>query len=237
MVLHQNVNVGQRVEVKVHNRIYRGTVKYKGAIIHKPGDWVGVSLEKPVEDYMLTVGDNDGMLMGRRYFQCNNGHGIFVRANCIRFIPLTRWTYNKYHKVADTAEVDEPLFYSSPKAADPTMISEDMERRVKTGASFGDPFSRAKRYPLTHSVGNRIPAATMTRSMTSLSYTTRPIHAEYDIEDDFISYPSIPRTHMPYSALRNQVKRGWEGAHYVREMSVGTGRDSMKFSQWNDVSP
>jgi hypothetical protein len=47
MVLHQNVNIGQRVEVKLHNRIYRGTVKYKGAIIHKPGDWVGVSLEQP----------------------------------------------------------------------------------------------------------------------------------------------------------------------------------------------
>ena len=47
MVLHQNVNVGQRVEVKYNNRIYRGTVKYKGPIIHKPGDWVGVSLEQP----------------------------------------------------------------------------------------------------------------------------------------------------------------------------------------------
>ena len=33
-----------------------------------------------------------------------------------------------------------------------------------------------------------------------------------------------------------QVKRGWENAHYVREMSVGTGRDSIKYSQWNDVS-
>ena len=47
MVLHQNVNIGQRVEVKVGYSVYRGTVKYKGAIIHKPGDWVGVSLEMP----------------------------------------------------------------------------------------------------------------------------------------------------------------------------------------------
>lgn len=237
MVLHQNVNIGQRVEVKVRNRIYKGTVKYKGAIIHKPGDWVGVSLEQP-------VGENDGMLMGRRYFQCTINHGIFVRANCIRFIPLTRWTYNKYHKVADTAEVDEPLFstYSRPNTSDPSLITEDMKRRVKIGASLEDStFGQSKRYyPLRHSVGNKIPAATMTRSassMSSFNYTTRPIHSEYDIEDDFITYPSIPKAHMPYSALRNQVKRGWEGTHYVREMSVGTGRDSMKFSQWNDISP
>jgi hypothetical protein len=94
-------------------------------------------------------------------------------------------------------------------------------------------------HPLRHSVGNKIPAATMKRSKSSMSafnYTSRPIHSEYDIEDDFISYPSIPKSHMPYSALRNQVKRGWEGTHYVREMSVGTGRDSMKYGQWNDIS-
>lgn len=236
MVLHQNVNIGQRVEVKLHNRIYRGTVKYKGAIIHKPGDWVGVSLEQP-------VGENDGMLMGRRYFQCTNNHGVFVRANCLRFIPLTRWTYNKYHKVADRAYVDEPLFSSTqrPDTSDPTLISEDMKRRMKMGVSLEEsPFSRTRMHPLRHSVGNKIPAATMTRSKSSMSafnYTSRPIHSEYDIEDDFISYPSIPKSHMPYSALRNQVKRGWEGTHYAREMSVGTGRDSMKYGQWNDISP
>ena len=41
--------------------------------------------------FYFSVGDNDGMIIGRRYFQCTNKHGIFVRANCIRFIPLTRW--------------------------------------------------------------------------------------------------------------------------------------------------
>lgn len=94
-------------------------------------------------------------------------------------------------------------------------------------------------HPLRHSVSNRIPAATMRRPKTAMSsfrYTTSPIHTEYDIVDEFITTPTIPKTHMPYTALRNQVRRGWDGAHYVREMSVGTGRDSMKYSQWNDIS-
>lgn len=37
------------------------------------------------------VGENDGMVLGRRYFQCPLYHGVFVRANNVRFIPLIRW--------------------------------------------------------------------------------------------------------------------------------------------------
>ena len=39
----------------------------------------------------MTVGENDGMVLGRRYFQCQLYHGVFVRANNVRFIPLMRW--------------------------------------------------------------------------------------------------------------------------------------------------
>ena len=103
------------------------------------------------------------------------------------------------------------------------------------------PSNGPRRFPLNHSVGNRMAAATMKRPKTSMArfnYTSTPVHSVYDIQpDEFITSPSIPKTHMPFTALRNQVRRGWEGTHYVREMSVGTGRDSMKFSQWNDISP
>ena len=46
MVLYQNINVGQRVEVKIGNLIFRGVVKYKGAVVNKQGDWVGVALDR-----------------------------------------------------------------------------------------------------------------------------------------------------------------------------------------------
>lgn len=41
--------------------------------------------------FYRVVGENDGMVLGRRYFQCPLYHGVFVRANNVRFIPLIRW--------------------------------------------------------------------------------------------------------------------------------------------------
>lgn len=45
MVLFHNINVGQRVEVNVGWGTIRGTVQYKGCLVGKQGDWVGVHLE------------------------------------------------------------------------------------------------------------------------------------------------------------------------------------------------
>lgn len=50
MVLFQNINVGQRVEVKINNLIFRGVVKYKGSVVNKQGDWVGVGLDRAGND-------------------------------------------------------------------------------------------------------------------------------------------------------------------------------------------
>lgn len=116
-----------------------------------------------------------------------------------------------------------------------------------------DMYERPKSYLKSHLVGHHLPAATMTRPYTSASMTSRPhsvasftrpystsfspIHSEYALDrEEFIRSPSIPACHMPYEALKQQVKRGWDTAHYVREMSVPTGRDSIKYSQWNDIS-
>ena len=96
---------------------------------------------------------------------------------------------------------------------------------------------KRKHHPLNHSISNTMPAATMKRPRSvMLTYASAPIHAEYEMDNTVITSPSIPKTHMPFSALKRQVRRGWENTHYVREMSVGTGRDSMKMRQWNDIS-
>ena len=47
MVLFVNVNLNQRVEVHYCRAVFRGTVRYKGSIANKRGDWVGVALDKP----------------------------------------------------------------------------------------------------------------------------------------------------------------------------------------------
>lgn len=237
MVLFHNVNVGQRVEVNLGWGNVRGTVQYKGCLAGKQGDWVGVYLDD-------RVGNCDGMVNGRRYFQCPNDYGLFVRAHRLRFIPLQRCLYNKYHTKRSNSFIDETLFGTTLKPEvdngpyDPIKISAKYHEKVTVGSSYDDDdIFRRKYHPLCHSVSRTMPAATMKRPRSvTLTYSSQPIHGEYEIDTPFISSPSIPKTHMPYTALKRQVKRGWEHAHYVREMSVATGRDSIKFCQWNDIS-
>lgn len=64
------LRVGSRVEVI--GKGHRGTVAYVGATLFATGKWVGVILDE-------AKGKNDGTVQGRRYFTCEEGHGIFVR--------------------------------------------------------------------------------------------------------------------------------------------------------------
>lgn len=45
---------------------------YVGATLFATGKWVGVILDE-------AKGKNDGTVQGRKYFTCDEGHGIFVR--------------------------------------------------------------------------------------------------------------------------------------------------------------
>ncbi|PVD18298.1 hypothetical protein C0Q70_20847 [Pomacea canaliculata] len=242
MVLFINVYVGQRVEVYWGHGIFRGTVMYKGCLATKHGDWVGIALDKP-------LGEHNGMFLGRRYFQCRDGHGIFVRADKIRFISIVRCLYDRYHKVDSKSVAEEPLFATSSKdkngPRDPIVLTSGDFQRVHS--SLGDYTTRSCTLwskPIQHhrrySISKHVPAATMLNpgtAMASIRYCSFPVHTQYSIQDCFVNKPSVPKIHMPHSALVKQVQRGWTGAHYVREMSVDTGRDSMKLSQWNDISP
>uniref|UniRef100_A0A8V5G952 Dynactin subunit 1 n=1 Tax=Melopsittacus undulatus TaxID=13146 RepID=A0A8V5G952_MELUD len=69
------LKVGSRVEVI--GKGHRGTVAYVGATLFATGKWVGVILDEP-------KGKNDGTVQGRRYFTCDENHGIFVRQSQIQ---------------------------------------------------------------------------------------------------------------------------------------------------------
>lgn len=64
------LKVGSRVEVI--GKGHRGTVAYVGATLFATGKWVGVILDE-------AKGKNDGTVQGRKYFTCEENHGIFVR--------------------------------------------------------------------------------------------------------------------------------------------------------------
>ncbi|KAJ8398916.1 hypothetical protein AAFF_G00418240 [Aldrovandia affinis] len=69
------IKVGSKVEVI--GKGHRGTVAYIGATLFAAGKWVGVVLDEP-------MGKNDGNVQGKRYFICEENHGIFVRQSQIQ---------------------------------------------------------------------------------------------------------------------------------------------------------
>ena len=57
----------------------QGTIRYVGTTQFAAGKWVGVVLDEQ-------NGKNDGSVQGRRYFECEFGYGVFVRASQIKSI-------------------------------------------------------------------------------------------------------------------------------------------------------
>ena len=76
------LRVGSRVEVI--GKGHRGTVAYVGATLFATGKWVGVILDE-------AKGKNDGTVQGRKYFTCDEGHGIFVRQSQVLtpYLPMS----------------------------------------------------------------------------------------------------------------------------------------------------
>uniref|UniRef100_A0A667XBZ1 Dynactin subunit 1 n=1 Tax=Myripristis murdjan TaxID=586833 RepID=A0A667XBZ1_9TELE len=65
--------------VEVIGKGQRGTVAYVGATLFATGKWVGVILDE-------AKGKNDGTVQGKRYFTCEENHGIFVRQSQLQVV-------------------------------------------------------------------------------------------------------------------------------------------------------
>lgn len=61
--------IGQTVELQDGQL---ATIQFLGQTNFAAGNWVGVALDD-------ATGKNDGSVQGRRYFDCQPGHGMFVR--------------------------------------------------------------------------------------------------------------------------------------------------------------
>jgi len=66
--------VGQKIELN-DGRV--AIIRFVGNTHFQPGDWVGVELEEP-------TGKNDGTVKGERYFECEQGYGMFLRPAGVR---------------------------------------------------------------------------------------------------------------------------------------------------------
>ncbi|XP_068441692.1 tubulin-folding cofactor B [Clinocottus analis] len=67
------LSVGSRCKVQVPQQPTKlGTVMYVGTTDFKPGYWVGVKYDEP-------LGKHDGTVAGKKYFECENRYGGFVK--------------------------------------------------------------------------------------------------------------------------------------------------------------
>lgn len=64
--------VGETLYVAIYSSF--GIVRFVGETEFSKGAWVGLELPTP-------TGKNDGSVQGKRYFQCQPQHGIFVRSS------------------------------------------------------------------------------------------------------------------------------------------------------------
>ncbi|XP_036372802.1 dynactin subunit 1 isoform X3 [Megalops cyprinoides] len=96
--------------VEVIGKGHRGTVAYIGATLFATGKWVGVILDEP-------KGKNDGTVQGKRYFTCEENHGIFVRQSQIQVIDDGADTTSPETPEPAAAKVPKREIVETPKSS------------------------------------------------------------------------------------------------------------------------
>lgn len=85
--------------VRITDKI-NGIIRYEGPIKGKEGNWAGVELD-------VAVGPNDGTYDGRRYFSCEPGYGLFIRATRLKNDELGNQYIDSTQKAASTSRIKE----------------------------------------------------------------------------------------------------------------------------------
>ncbi|XP_027130437.1 dynactin subunit 1 isoform X6 [Larimichthys crocea] len=101
------VKVGSLVEVIGKGQ--RGTVAYIGNTLFASGKWVGVILDE-------AKGKNDGTVQGKRYFTCEENHGIFVRQSQIQLVDDGADTTSPETPEPGTGKVPRREIQETPKS-------------------------------------------------------------------------------------------------------------------------
>ncbi|XP_056630869.1 tubulin-folding cofactor B [Diorhabda sublineata] len=75
--LVESIKIGSRCKVSVQNCPDKlGTVMYAGSIESLSGYWIGVKYDEP-------LGKNDGSFKGKKYFDCPDKYGAFVKPHSV----------------------------------------------------------------------------------------------------------------------------------------------------------
>ncbi|XP_033891647.3 dynactin subunit 1-like isoform X5 [Acipenser ruthenus] len=120
--------VGSRVEVI--GKGHRGTVAYIGATLFATGKWVGVILDD-------AKGKNDGTVQGKRYFTCEDNHGIFVRQSQIQPVDDGADTTSPETPEPLSSKVPKRELLETPKSSKLTPTPKKPTRPSSSAASSG----------------------------------------------------------------------------------------------------
>ncbi|XP_056124972.1 dynactin subunit 1 isoform X4 [Rhinichthys klamathensis goyatoka] len=122
------VKVGSLVEVI--GKGHRGTVAYIGNTLFASGKWVGVILEEP-------KGKNDGTVQGKRYFTCQENHGIFVRQSQIQLVEDLADTTSPDTPEAATSKMLKREIIEGPRSNKVTTARRPKQTRAGVGVKVG----------------------------------------------------------------------------------------------------
>ncbi|XP_015275267.1 PREDICTED: dynactin subunit 1 [Gekko japonicus] len=120
------LKVGSRVEVI--GKGHRGTVAYVGATLFATGKWVGVILDE-------AKGKNDGTVQGRKYFTCEENHGIFVRQSQIQVFDDGADTTSPETPESSSSKVPKRDSSEGPKASKLTTTRRPKPTRASGSAA------------------------------------------------------------------------------------------------------
>eukprot|EP00842_Homolaphlyctis_polyrhiza_P005405 jgi/Hompol1/5866/HPOL_000116-RA len=86
--------IGDRVCVVINEERCLGVLKYVGVFeAGSAGVWCGIQLDRP-------LGTHDGTVRGRRYFECKENHGIFVKLDKVIVVKHSNVTPKSTTKVS-----------------------------------------------------------------------------------------------------------------------------------------
>ncbi|KAI9323316.1 hypothetical protein BX666DRAFT_43381 [Dichotomocladium elegans] len=116
-ILPADLQVGVRVLVHGENL---GTVRFAGPTSFQTGKWVGVELDE-------AIGKNNGVVQGKRYFECRANHGVFVRPAFVKVLPS-----KEYHDVPASPRSDHNSDLQQSPLQDPGHAAKAAARRSMT---------------------------------------------------------------------------------------------------------
>eukprot|EP00435_Cladocopium_sp_Y103_P000053 s3714_g1.t1 len=84
--MEEDFMVGDRVLIKAAKeepKAWEGTVRFIGLTDFATGEWLGVELD-------IQAGKNDGSVHGKRYFQCEDKYGLFLRPGAVQKVKASK---------------------------------------------------------------------------------------------------------------------------------------------------